>query len=286
MKKLSIIFIILILSLSAFPVFATSVNLQTPNGKLCPNGQVINSYNVTTQEFSCISVNGTGSNPFVTSSSTITVISSNNTKIGLSGSIFQAQGSTLADLHKMNNQTLYGMTWLDYLTIKENYQLQSPPCPYVNIRAETTTHELDMTDCGGNFVVLSQQTPYYYGVYPATNFHGIGFSMAQAGTKTPTQPYDIQSENYVRLPIYHGGEITTLQCNIVDNNENGITKISLDENGGPPPIITLSIPAGVWGTTYTKTQSINLNPGSQLTWVLDTSASTSGSISFFCNANP
>lgn len=203
--------------------------------------------------------------------------------IGIDGSIQQATGSTLADLHKMNNQTLYGNTKLDYFTMKENYQLQNPPCGSVNFRAEPTTHEFQMTDCQGHFTVLSQQTPYYYSVSRDTTFNGIGYSKAFYDG-TPSAPFESYNEGNVRLPVSHGGEIQHAQCNVANDTKNGITIISIDENGGP--VSSISIPAGGWGTPYEFNISTNLNPGSQLTWKLDTHLSTSGVISFFCNANP
>lgn len=203
--------------------------------------------------------------------------------IGSDGSIKQATSSTLADLNSMNNQTLFGNTKVDYLTIKGNYQLQNPPCGYTNIRMEPETNELQMTDCHGGFVVLSQQTPYYYSVGDDTSFNGIGFSPAFY-QGTAIKPYGSLNEGNVRLPVYHGGEIQHAQCNTMNNSKNGVTIISLDENGGP--VSSISIPAGGWGTTYYFNVNTNLNPGSQLTWKLDTSKSTSGVISFFCNANP
>ena len=183
----------------------------------------------------------------------------------------------------MNNQTLYGNTYLDYITIKENYQLQNPPCGYVNLRAETTTNELDLTDCNGNLDVISQKTPYYYNVGDDTAFNGIGFSPGfYQGTSN--KPYGSINEGNVRLPVYNGGEIEHGQCNVMNNTKNNITYISIDENGGP--VSTISIPAGGWGTTYNFIINANLIPQSQLTWKLDTHLSTLGKISFFCNANP
>lgn len=281
--KLLSLFVILGFFVFGSIAYGVTTNIITPNSFTVPIGQQVASYDQATgiTAFRSIPIsNGTGSNPYIISNSILSSILSNNTNIGLDGSIKQAQGSTLADLHAMNNQTLYGNTKVDYLTIKENYQLPKPPCGSVNIRAEPITHEVQLTDCQGHFTVLSQQTPYYYSTQD-TPINSIGYSKAFYDG-TSSAPFESHNDGSVRLPIWHGGLIRHAQCNVANNTKNNVTVISIEENGGP--VSSISIPAGGWGTSYEFAISTNLNPESQLTWKLDTHLSTSGIISFFCNA--